>query len=202
MQGWGHALLSMGLGLVLAAGCGGRTDALFEEGGYGSTSGTGAGGASAGKSNGAGAPSRAGSSSVGGAPGAGGVPIGGSTSGGRSMGGFGGVSTGGRGGGYGGVYSAGAGSISSGGFGGDGLPQCIGCLQQSCTEEAQECLWDTGCFRIFSCVGATGCNGLQCYRPQYCKDVIDRSGGLDGASMRLVTQTLTCAARASCPCPR
>lgn len=200
MQGRGRALLSLAFALLLAFGCGGRTDALYgeDDDGY-PTSGTSSGGASAGQ------PGRAGASSRSGAPGVAGASSGGGASfGGTPTGGHGGVATAGAGGvhtaGVGGVHTAGVGGIASGGEGGAEPQECVSCLQESCTDELVQCFSDSGCFAIFRCVGLAGCTGLDCYTPQKCKKVIDQFGGPTGPSMQAVLGTLTCAVSSGCQC--
>lgn len=221
MKGWGRASVLTLVGLALAMGCGGRTNTLDDgmygddddnvgaSGGTATQGGAGTVGGVAprgGTSTRGGTTSRAGASTRGGS---GPVPIGGVgpgggtgpvPHGGSNFGGFGGaVVTGGTGTAFGGATTIG-GTGQIGGFGGTGPQSCISCLQQSCTDEFVQCFQDAGCVSIFACVQQTGCNGLRCYRDEFCKGVIDQWGGPAGPSMKSLLQTVTCAVGSGCSC--
>lgn len=77
---------------------------------------------------------------------------------------------------------------------------CEACLCADCFQAYGDCVGDFGCPRIFECMATTGCTGLDCYAPDTCQMVIDRFGGLAGASVAYVTGLVACAADANCPC--
>jgi hypothetical protein len=229
MSGWGRVSLLIAAGMLLGAGCGGRTGAL--EGEYGA--GADGSGAEAGAISLAGASSVAGRGSRGGAGNvAGGVSVAGrATTGGTGIG-YGGAYPGGGypvagyggtgiypQGGYSGFGIAGtgfSGTFSTAGYGGyafggaypqggfatagQGPQSCAQCLLQSCSQPFGECLQDFGCLSILSCVQATGCQAFQCYSDNYCRDTIDQWGGPAGQSMSEILQTFACAVKAGCSC--
>ncbi|HVY30546.1 MAG TPA: hypothetical protein VHB79_28500 [Polyangiaceae bacterium] len=217
MKGWGKVPGFVAFGFVLAAACGGRTNALEGEytgsgaDGAGADAGTTQGGSSAGR--GGGASGRGGTRPIGGRPaaGEGGVAgyepggYGGLPQGGYYPGGYGGVYyPGGYGGiyypgGYGGLPIGGYSGAPIGGFGGSGQ-DCQSCLRNACTGQLVQCLSDFGCISIFSCMQQTGCNGFQCYRPGACKKVIDQYGGPNGSSMNELLQVVVCGFTAGCSC--
>lgn len=103
----------------------------------------------------------------------------------------------------------GASSTSTTGEGGSGgVAECIAqsrtkceaCLCGDCFHAYGDCVGDFGCPRILECIDATGCTGIDCYAPDTCQSVIDRFGGLMGASVAYVTELVECAADAGCPC--
>lgn len=214
MSGWGRISLLVGAGVLLGAGCGGRTNAL--EGDYG----TGADGGSlsvGGSSGVAGRFNRGGSQN---SAGAGGTTIytAGSASGGGGpypAGGYGGYGYAGSypvagapygGYGYGGYGYAGyggygyAGTYSGGGYVGQGPDACDDCLRQECAPQLVQCLQDFGCLAIFSCMRSTGCQAFECYSPEYCQGTIDQWGGPAGQAMGELLQTFSCAVTWACPC--
>jgi hypothetical protein len=217
MKGWGKVPGYVAFSFVLAAACGGRTNALEGEyTGYGAD-GMGAeagslGGASAGR--GGGSSGRGGARPIGGRPAAGyggvagdepggyaGIPLGGYYPGG--YGGVGGYYPGGYAGfypgGYGGIPYGGFAGVPFGGFGGAGQ-DCQSCLKNACTGQLVQCLSDFGCISIFTCMQQTGCNGFQCYQPDACKKVIDQYGGPNGNSMNELLQVVVCGFTAGCQC--
>ena len=225
MSGWGRVSLLIGVGILLGAGCGGRTGAL--EGEYGS--GADGSGAEAGRVSTAGASSVAGRGNPGGRgnvagsvgtaglPGTGGTgfSFGGAYPGGSfpvPVAGYGGVPypQGGYGGyAYGGTFSiagyggyAFGGAYPQGGFtvGGQGPQACAQCLLQSCSQPFAQCLQDFGCLAILSCVQSKGCQAFECYSDAYCGGVIDQWGGPAGQSMSEILQTFACAVQAGCGC--
>lgn len=78
--------------------------------------------------------------------------------------------------------------------------ECEACLCSDCFQAYGDCVGDFGCPRIFECMDATGCSGLDCYTPDTCQTVIDRFGGLTGASIAYVAGLIECAVGAACPC--
>lgn len=227
MSGWGRVSLLLGAGVLLGAGCGGRTGALegdFSEGADGAGAEAGAvsqGGATtvAGRSSRGGRGNVAGSRAVGGYGGTGVYPGGGY--GGTvvyPVGGYGGYAFGGTypvagfggyypvGGTYpvAGTYSVGGsypvGGYSFGGYGGQGQEACGQCLFNSCSAPLTQCLQDFGCIAILSCVQSRGCEAFECYSDANCRGVIDQWGGPAGQSMNELLQTLSCAVVAGCPC--
>jgi hypothetical protein len=219
MKGLGRAPFLTVLGLVVASGCGGRTDSFDDYyDGYGDDGGStgalagggaapiagkpGKGGAAAGGSKPVGGKGNGTSgSSTGGVSVAGSPPIGGVGAGGASNP-FGGSSIGGFGGSFplGGFAGFGAfGGSSIGGFGG-GPQDCQGCLLQSFSSQFIECIQDFGCISIIACAQASGCQGIDCYRDKFCKGVIDQWGGPAGPSMNQLLKTFACAANSGCEC--
>jgi hypothetical protein len=219
MKGWGRAPLLAVLGLVVAMGCGGRTDSFDD---YYYDDGTTLGGADtmggtpnkAGNSSGGKKPTggKGGGSSFGGVSIAGSAPVGGvgvggasNPFGGSTFGGFGGaIPIGGFAGspfgGFGGTGFGGFGAVGAiGGFGGS-PPDCQSCLIQSCSSQFIECIQDFGCISIIACAQANGCNGIDCYNDKSCKSVIDQWGGPAGPSMNELLQTFACAANSGCNC--
>lgn len=213
MKGWGSVTCSILLGLSIASGCGSRT-AGFDDLYYGAgdddddDGGSNSGGRSSGGTTGvSGKPNAAGTGGK--------KPLGGSSAGGASNGGSftagtapiaaaGGQpgiagSGGAPAGGFGFGGSAGFGAVPIGGFGGVS-PGCQTCLVNSCAPQFLQCLQDVGCIDIIVCAGRVGCEGLDCYRPAACKDVIDRWGGPAGPSMNELLKTFGCAVNAGCPC--
>lgn len=99
-------------------------------------------------------------------------------------------------------------SSTTGEGGSGGVAECIAqsrtdceaCLCSDCFEAYGDCVGDFGCPRILECMDATGCTGLDCYAPDACQTVIDRFGGLTGASVAYVTGLVACAIGAECPC--
>lgn len=77
---------------------------------------------------------------------------------------------------------------------------CEACLCGDCFQAYGDCVGDFGCPRILECMDSTGCTGLDCYAPETCQRVIDRFGGLAGASVSYVTGLVECAVGANCPC--
>ena len=78
---------------------------------------------------------------------------------------------------------------------------CEACLCADCFQEYGDCVGDFGCPKILECIDEAGCSGLDCYTPDTCQKVIDKYGGLAGASIAYVTGLVECAVTASCPCP-
>ncbi|MDF3069517.1 MAG: hypothetical protein K0R38_5118 [Polyangiaceae bacterium] len=207
MKRFGPAVFWSGVGLSLVSGCGGRTgdlDDLYADDGDGSVSGMSSGGGRAGSTGKGGLSSVAGTRTMGGS-----APVAGR----------GGSGTGAVGGGFGGTGIAGApvggvgafggtpaGGGPSGGFAGFGAVggvspfDCQTCLTQACSPEVAECFQDFGCVAIFGCVVSTGCSTLDCYRPVFCKSIIDQAGGPAGASMKQVLEVVSCAVNSGCPC--
>jgi len=102
------------------------------------------------------------------------------------------------------------GSSSTTGEGGSGgVAECVAqsqsnceaCLCADCFQEYGDCVGDFGCPKILECIDEAGCSGLDCYTPDTCQKVIDKYGGLAGASVAYVTGLIECAVSASCPCP-
>ncbi len=100
------------------------------------------------------------------------------------------------------------GATSAGGEGGSGgvaecLQQansdCDSCLCSGCFSQYGACIGDFGCPIILQCFDQTGCNDLDCTLAE-CQPVIDRYGGLSGASMRYALTLLECASDQMCPC--
>jgi hypothetical protein len=225
MSGWGRISLLVGVGVLLGAGCGGRTGALegdFSEGADGAGAEAGAishGGTTsvAGRSSRGGRGNVAGSVAVGGYGGTVVYPGGGyggtvvypggayGAGGGYSFGGtyaFGGAYPGG---GYGGYYppvggSYPVGGYTYGGYGGQGQDACGQCLLRACSPPLSQCLQDFGCIAILSCMQSNGCQAFECYSDAYCRGVIDQWGGPAGQSMNELLQTFSCAVQAGCPC--
>ena len=123
------------------------------------------------------------------------------------------VSTTGEGGAGGAMQSVvtgigGASSSTTGEGGSGGVAECVAqsqsdceaCLCSDCFQAYGDCVGDFGCPRILQCLDETGCTGLDCYTPDTCQTVIDRFGGLAGASVGYVTGIIECAANAACPC--
>ena len=80
--------------------------------------------------------------------------------------------------------STGSGSTSSGGGGDQCGPgsinssdACEVCVATKCTAEALACCQQTGCLDIVFCAQETGCDGIACYSPDTCQEVIDNAGG-------------------------
>jgi hypothetical protein len=227
MSGWGRVVFSIGLGLLVVAGCGGRTGTLEDEYGGGAEN-SGAQGGSVSRSGsgpGAGRPSRGGTGNLAGNAGA-------SIVGGYGYGGYGGYGYAGYGGygyaGYGGYGYAGAviypsagyagypigggypvagyggyavgGGFPGGGYAGQAPVDCLQCIGQSCSAQLITCFQDFGCLSIFDCMQSTGCQAFQCYTDQYCRTTIDQWGGPNGAAMSELLQTFTCALQAGCQC--
>lgn len=223
MSGWGRISFLIGAGVLLGAGCGGRTGALDGEFGDGADGGAlSRGGSSAGRSNRGGAGAGGTVRPVGGTASQAGAPLGGyggttpypvggyggfGVAGTFAVGGYGGYGFGGTFGvaGYGGFGVAGSaplGGTGVGGFsvGGQGPQACGTCLLQSCTAPLVQCLQDFGCLSIFNCMQTTGCQAFQCYSQRYCKDTIDQWGGPKGEPMSELLSTFSCAVTAGCPC--
>lgn len=200
MKGWGSVSLLVALGVFMAAGCGGRTDTLYDDGEPNQQAGTGATGntGTGGTRNTAGRPGRAGASSKGGggpvpsggASYAGAYPIGGAYAGSFPAGGYAGAIS------FGGY----AGAFPMGGFGGTAPVECQSCIFQICGEAFAQCFQDFGCLSILGCAQATGCQAFECYSPQTCAPVIDQWGGLAGPSMGALLGAFSCAIQSGCPC--
>jgi hypothetical protein len=207
MSGWGRVLFSVGFGVLVAAGCGGRTGTLEDDyaGGAENTAAQGGSVSRSGSGPVAGRPTRGGSGSVGGSVGvAGAVTVGGQP----GFGGYGGAiyPTGGYAG-YGGGFPvagyAGYAGVPVGGYGGyGGQPprDCLQCIGQACSAQLITCFQDFGCLSIFDCMQSTGCQAFQCYTDQYCRTTIDQWGGPNGQAMTELLQTFTCALQAGCQC--
>jgi hypothetical protein len=208
MSGWGRVLFSIGLGILAAVGCGGRTGTLEDDYGIGAEN-TGAQGGSAPRSGSgpvAGRPPRGGAGNIGGV--AAGPGVGGYPSGGYGYGGYGGYGYGAYAGygfsgsvpvaGYGG-YAVG-GAFPGGGFGGQPPVDCLQCIGQACSAQLITCFQDFGCLSIFDCMQGTGCQAFECYTDQYCRATIDQWGGPNGQAMTELLQTFTCALQAGCQC--
>ncbi len=209
MKGWGSVSLFLAFGVFMAAGCGGRTGALYDDGVEpGDEAGNSFGNTGTGGSVGtAGRPGRAGSRSTGGA---GPIPTGGAPAYGGAYGTAGvypggayntaGAYTGGYGGySFGGVNGFG-GAFVTGGFGGIPPIDCQTCIFQSCGDALSACFQDFGCLSIFACLQATGCEAFQCYDPKTCGPVVDQWGGPGGPSMSLLLNSVSCAITSGCPC--
>jgi len=139
---------------------------------------------------------------------------GGSGVGGSGVAGSGGIASGGidSGGrpGAGGALAGGGGSANAGGsagnqgVGGAFLSLCestLGsacgqCLCPTCGSEILGCLGDSGCWRIFACAAEQGCSGVDCYRPDTCRDVIDDFG----SSLPKALALLACSSGSGCSC--
>jgi hypothetical protein len=174
MSGWGRVLFSVGFGVLVAAGCGGRTGTLEDDyaGGAENTAAQGGSVSRSGSGPVAGRPTRGGSGSVGGSVGvAGAVTVGGQP-------GFGGY----------------------GGYGGQPPRDCLQCIGQACSAQLITCFQDFGCLSIFDCMQGTGCQAFECYTDQYCRATIDQWGGPNGQAMTELLQTFTCALQAGCQC--
>lgn len=223
MSGWGRISLLIGAGILLGAGCGGRTGALdgdfdggaeagrVSQGGSNSVAGRSSRG---GRGNVAGSVGVAGTYSPGGSYGIAGVgsyPMTGGYGGAYAFGGsyaFGGTYPGGGYGGYipvagyGGYYPVAGfgGYYPGGGFAGQGPEECGQCLRAACSPQLSRCLQDFGCIAILSCVQSRGCEPFECYSEQYCRGTIDQWGGPAGQSMSSLLQTFSCAVQAGCPC--
>lgn len=210
MSGWGRISLLISAGVLLGAGCGGRTGALdgdFSEGadGAGAEAGNVSQGGSAsvaGRTSRGGRGNVAGSTAVGGTYSPGGYGTGGAVV--YPVAGYGGTFAFGGAypvAGYGGYYPvAGYGGYSFGGYGGPGPEACGQCLREACSPALTQCLQDFGCIAILSCVQSKGCEAFECYSDQYCRPVIDQWGGPAGQSMNALLQTFSCAVQAGCPC--
>jgi hypothetical protein len=216
MKGRGSLPSLIVLGLLVAVGCGGRTDSFGDYYGSGNGDDDDDSGGSAIAGGGAtsigGKPAKAGTHSggtkpVGGKGGttsvAGSAPAGGSIGVGGTINVGGTISTGGSPfGGFGGTISFGgfAGSTFGGfaGFGGE--PDCQTCVLQACGSQLIECVQDFGCIAIIGCAQATGCTGINCYSDKYCKGVIDEWGGPAGSSMNELLQTFACTVNSGCSC--
>jgi hypothetical protein len=147
----------------------------------------------------------AGTSPRGGTTATGGTPIGGTSStGGASIGGT--SSTGGAS--IGGTSSTGGttGTIPSTLVEQACLAQatdaCQRCLCGSCTQTASDCLGDSGCVSIVTCVANTKCimMGIGCYAETTCKGVIDASGGTTGPSYTRAMSLGLCLLSSGCSC--
>jgi len=230
MSGWGRFSFLIGVGVVLGAGCGGRTGALDSDYNWGADGGgaeagsVSSGGTSsvAGRTGRGGRGNVAGNAATAGAPSFGGYGTGGAVvypvagyAGTYSFGGsypgagFAGYfPTGGSYptagsypvGGYGGYSFGGFGGYAFGGFGGQPQDACGPCLLRACAAPLTECLQDFGCIAILSCVQSRGCEAFECYSDQFCKGVIDQWGGPAGESMSTILQTFSCAVKSGCPC--
>ena len=209
MSGWGRVSSLFVVGILLGAGCGGRTGALdddawgpdgdVDEGGSVSLGGKASVAGRAGR-GGRGNGASAGSLSPGGYGTGGAVvyPVAGASVGGSSpipVAGSGGYSFGGYGGSLGGY-----GGYSFGGYGGQPQEACGLCLVRSCSAPLTECLQDFGCIAILSCVQSKRCDAFECYSDAYCRDVIDQWGGPAGDSMSSILQTFSCALSSGCRC--
>lgn len=213
MNGWGRVVFLLTAGLVLGAGCGGRTGMPYDEsydpdptagdggtpssGGRPSTAGKGGTRTTGGRPNPSGGVG--GVVSTGGAISFGGtVPVGGfGTAGGFPTGGF---NFGGFAGGFPtGGFSFG-GAFPTGGVGGGGPFDCQSCVLQTCGDELLQCFSDFGCLSILGCVQATGCDSFNCYSPDTCGPVIDQWGGPFGPSMNALLETVSCTLTSGCPC--
>ena len=214
MNGWGRVWCLGLLGLSIAAGCGGRTDAFddyYDEDTAGSSLGAAGSVSTAGKSGKGGSSATAGAS-VGGKSSVGGKGTAGKGTAGKPNGtaGVGGaISTGGVAGvaGFGGSLPLAGfgGALPIGGIGGiagfGGEPaSCQNCLVDSCGAEFLQCLQDVGCVAIILCAQNSNCQGLDCYTAGACKGVIDNYGGPAGPSMNELLKTLGCAVNAGCAC--
>lgn len=192
MKRWGPALFWSCSGLAIVGGCGGRTD-VFDDaydigGNGGSRAGSGQGGSFSGSRPTGGSATTAGTAMAFGGTGFAGTPIGGSF----------GVA------GFGGMPAGGAAGFNAGGVGassGAGPLPCQACLARACTPEAARCFPDVGCVAILACTLSSGCNPLQCYASNACKDLIDQFGGPAGDSFRRVQDVVGCALGAGCECP-
>lgn len=99
-------------------------------------------------------------------------------------------------------------SSTTGEGGSGGVAECIAqsrtdceaCLCSDCFEAYGDCVGDFGCPRILECMDAKDCSGLDCYTPNMCQAIIDRFGGLTGASVAYVAELVECAIDAECPC--
>jgi hypothetical protein len=210
MSGWGRVLFSIGFGILVVSGCGGRTGTLEDDYGGGAEN-SGAQGGSVSRSGSgpvAGRPTRGGSGNIGGTVGVGGAGVvGGYPSGGYGFGGYGGAviyPSGGYAGvpfgGYAGVPFGGYAGAPIGGYGGQPPVDCLQCIGQSCSAQLITCFQDFGCLSIFDCMQSTGCQAFQCYTDQYCRTTIDQWGGPNGPAMSELLQTFTCALQAGCQC--
>jgi hypothetical protein len=185
--------------LVLLFGCGARTESFTDIDGAG-----GLGQGAAGASNVAGAPPH-----KGGAPGFSGAPN--FTAGSPGFAGSTTVTAGAPS--VGGAPSVTAGAPSHGGTanvaGAPGIIQacqaiagtaCQDCLCATCSTQIVACASGLGCGLILACAQQTGCQGVACYRPQTCKSVIDRFGGLGGEALTDALSLFTCAAGSQSAC--
>lgn len=134
-------------------------------------------------------------------------------SGGSSVGGSGPIVSGGTPGVGGGPVGVGGGPVGAGGgpvgAGGQGVggtfiaicesalgSACGQCLCPTCGSEILGCLEDTGCWNIFACAAEKSCSGVDCYRPETCRDVIDESSG----SLPKALGLLACTSGSGCGC--
>src|SRR5690606_19621110 len=86
---------------------------------------------------------------------------------------------------------------------------CFTCRCEECDTEFSDCLNDAGCIDILDCAGTAACILLpvtgapsdpnDCYQSTQCQDVIDGTGGPEGASYQAILDLLDCAAYADCP---
>ena len=59
---------------------------------------------------------------------------------------------------------------------------CESCAAIACMQEALDCCNAPGCLEIVDCGREKGCNGIDCYSEENCKDVIDAAGGIGEAA--------------------
>jgi hypothetical protein len=80
---------------------------------------------------------------------------------------------------------------------------CQKCLCGTCTQTASDCLGDSGCVSIVTCVTDTKCytSGITaCYVDSTCKGVIDANGGMAGPSASRVQSLAICLLASGCSC--
>jgi hypothetical protein len=102
--------------------------------------------------------------------------------------------------------TGGAGGTGGNGTGGVGQcevvfpDECGSCLCNTCYDQLIACATDFGCIAIQQCFEATSCVGVNCYKPQTCKAVIDAFGGWNGPSMTNAFQFAACVGVSGCNC--
>jgi hypothetical protein len=77
---------------------------------------------------------------------------------------------------------------------------CGSCLCSACTNQVLTCANDLGCYTIQNCLDSTKCIGVNCYKPQTCKAVIDAFGGWNSKAMQEALQVAVCTGVSGCPC--
>ena len=78
--------------------------------------------------------------------------------------------------------------------------ECGGCMCDQCPAAMTSCQQDEGCLAIAWCIQGSACLPFDCYRPEFCRDVIDQAGGLTGPSVQLALNLSSCAYNAGCSC--
>jgi hypothetical protein len=98
---------------------------------------------------------------------------------------------------------AGAGGVSS------AIQQCVSqarsdcekCACGSCYDSLIPCFKDAGgCPQILACANKTGCTGVDCYQPNTCQAIIDKTGGVGSYSLQLAIPLFSCVRNSGCAC--